>query len=748
MVEAAPDIMGACDAQGRLTYLNRVGRERLGIGEDVMETGGLPCIQFYPPAIATMIKGVALPTAARDGVWRGESALCDRVGREWPVEQVIFVHRDADGAVAGFSTIVRDIAAQRLAEKALRDSEERFSKAFYASPDPYVIVDHTTHLMVDVNDAYCRRFEVSREEAIGRSNSDLGLWGDLEERDRFIAMISRDGEVHEMEQHHRTRSGQTVICLVTAFRTEIGGRPCTFYRMRDVTRERRAEQSLRESEEKFSKAFRASPDSITIATFDEGRIIDVNDGFTRLHGWAREEAVGRTSFELQLWSDQAVRREILELLQDGKPVRNLPVVGRDRAGGLHHCLYSGDATEIGGTRCLISIVRDVTEQQHLEEQLRHAQKMESVGQLAGGVAHDFNNILTVIQGHTSLLLGDQRLPPDVRESLRQIEQSGDFAAKLTRQLLLFGRKQMPQPGRLALNDVVARVTRLLERVIGENIGLELDLASGLPEIIADAGMVDQVLLNLVLNARDAMPAGGRATISTKQLEVDAGYVRRNPQAHRGCHVGMQVRDTGVGIAPEILPRIFDPFFTTKQEGKGTGLGLATAYGIVEQHSGWIEVESRPGDGTQFTAWFPAMVARAPELRPVPLAPAQTRGGETILVVEDKDPVRAIIRAVLTRFGYRVILAADGLEALTRWAEHKDQIRLLFTDVVMPGGMTGKDLADRLRAVRPDLKIIFCSGYNADIIDPAVLKVPGTRFLAKPFDVGSLAQTVRELLNAG
>jgi CheY-like chemotaxis protein len=260
-------------------------------------------------------------------------------------------------------------------------------------------------------------------------------------------------------------------------------------------------------------------------------------------------------------------------------------------------------------------------------------------------------------------------------------------------------------------------------------------------------MVDQVLLNLVVNARDAMPAGGRIAISTKRLDADAGYVRSVPQARCGLFVGLCVRDTGEGIAPEILPRIFDPFFTTKEAGKGTGLGLATVYGIVEQHSGWMEVVSLPGQGAQFTAWFPAMAAHTDEPRPAETrAPALVRGGETILVVEDKDAVRAIIRAVLARFGYKVVMAADGLEALARWEDQKDEIQLLFTDVVMPGGLTGKDLAERLRAVRPRLKVIFCSGYDADILAPDVFKTPGTRFLAKPFDVGNLAQVVRELLN--
>jgi PAS domain S-box-containing protein len=997
-VEAAPEIMGVCDAQGVLTYLNEIGRQWCGLAENSGDIPALAWEQLFPPAIARMIEEVALPAAARDGVWRGESDLRDREGRDHPVEQTIASIRQADGTVTGFSTVLRDLSARRSTEHALRESEERFSKAFYSSPDLYVIADFASGELVDVNDAFCRLFGVTRAEAIGKppsalglwkdlskrdefleslfrsgdvreaeqqfvarsgqtltcrvsafrseiggrvcalfrmrdisqersaelalreseerfskafyhspdpyviadydtggivdindsftrvfgwsrddawgkKSSELGLWADPAERDRFIEIFRRDGQVHEMEQHRRTKAGKIVLCQVTAFRITVGGRPHSLYwlhdisaeratelalreseekfskafltspdamavaeystgrntevneaycrlfeitreellghsggelgmwgdprdrdryyellnrdgsvremeatkvkrngerlicritahrlsiggrqwlvtRILDITAQRRAEQALRESEEKFSKAFRASPDSVAIATIEDGRLIDVNEGFTRLHGWTREEAIGRTVRELGLWDDPAVRQRIIAELRTGKTVRNLPFVARDRHGGRHQCLYSGEITEIGGRDCLITIIRDVTEQQRLEEQLRHAQKMESVGQLAGGVAHDFNNILTVIQGHTSLLLDDRRLPPDTIEALRQIAQSAEFAANLTRQLLLFSRKQRLQLGPLDLNEVVARTSRLLRRVIGENITLEVVAAPGLPEINADAGMLEQVLLNLVVNARDAMLRGGRVTITMVALLADGEYVRRVPQARPGRFVGLRVSDTGEGIAPEILPRIFDPFFTTKQEGKGTGLGLATAYGIVEQHAGWIEVESQRGQGAQFTAWFPALAAPAAQPARLTTPPMKARGGETILVVEDKEAVRAIVQTVLVRFGYKVVVAENGEEALARWEEHRDQVGLLFTDVVMPGRLTGKDLADRLRAVRPGLKVIFCSGYDAEILDPEVLKAPGTRFLAKPFDVGKLAKIVRQLLDGG
>ncbi len=746
VIDAAPDIMGACDPSGRIIYLNRAGRRWCGLDDGA--GANLPaCEGLYPAAVARMIKETALPVAARDGWWHGESALRDLAGSERPVDQLIIALRDGDGALIGFSTIIRDVSAQRQAEQALRESEERFSKAFYASPDPYIIAEYGTNHMIDVNEAYCRMFGVTRAEAIGRTNSELGLWADLEQRDRFVEILNRSGEVHEMEQHRRKRSGETVVCRVTGFRVEIGGRPCTLYRIRDITRERQAEQALRESEEKFSKAFRATPDAISITTISDGRFLEVNDGFTRMVGWMRDEAVGRTSGELGLWANLVERDRIVTKIRSGIAVSDEPVAMRDKSGGMHQCLFSAEKIEIGGQTCLLAVVRDITERQRLEDQLRHAQKMESIGQLAGGVAHDFNNILTVIKGHASFLLQDRALSSSALASLQQIQDSAGIAANLTRQLLLFSRRQVFHPGHLALPGVIARLLQLLDRVIGENIALEVVTPPDLPEVHADGGMVEQVLLNLVVNARDAMPHGGRIVIAARALTVDADYVRRVPQARLGVFVGLGVRDTGEGIAPDILPRIFDPFFTTKKEGKGTGLGLATVYGIMEQHAGWIEVESQPGRGTQFTVWFPvAHEASRPPL-PVPALPADAHGSETILVVEDKEAVRTVLQAVLERFGYRVVLANDGPEALARWAEHQDRIDLLFTDVMMPGGLTGKDLADRLRADRPGLKVVFCSGYDANILDASALQATGTRFLTKPFDVSRLTEVVRELLDA-
>ncbi|MCC7243263.1 MAG: PAS domain-containing protein, partial [Acidobacteria bacterium] len=354
---------------------------------------------------------------------------------------------------------------------------------------------------------------------------------------------------------------------------------------------------------------------------------------------------------------------------------------------------------------------DVTDRRLLEDQYRQSQKMEAIGLLAGGIAHDFNNLLTVILGHVSTLPSNG---DDTREAAREIEGAAERAAALTRQLLLFSRKQVMRPVKMDLNDAVANVTRLLQRIIGEDVVLHAQFTPGLPLVLADPGMLEQVLLNLAVNSRDAMPGGGQLELSTGTGVAGSRMREQHPGAGRGPFVSLSVRDTGAGIAPEILPRIFEPFFTTKEAGKGTGLGLATAYGIIKQHRGWITVESEPGRGTTFTVCLPALTREV--VRPASVTPRTGRpvGTETVLVVEDEPSVRLLTASVLERSGYTVLTAVSGVAALEVWREHESEIALVVTDMVMPEGVTGPELARRLRALRPDVKVLFTSGYTAEV----------------------------------
>ena len=390
--------------------------------------------------------------------------------------------------------------------------------------------------------------------------------------------------------------------------------------------------------------------------------------------------------------------------------------------------------------------REVAERRKLEAQFLQSQKMEAFGQLAGGVAHDFNNILSVIMGYSNLLMEEEDLKAEVKDQLKQIYSAGERAANLTRQLLTFSRKKEMQVSALDLNEIVANTTKMLGRIIGEDVKLQCDFASNLPPIQADEGMMEQVLMNLAVNARDAMSKGGRLTISTERLVTDAAYTRGNPEARPGEFVRLTVRDTGCGMTPEIKSRIFEPFFTTKDVGKGTGLGLATVFGIVKQHQGWLEVESQVGVGTAFKVFLPAGPRSSPVAMPG-VEEARVRGGtETILLVEDEAALRGMTRIILQRHGYRVLEAASGVEALKVWETHGAEVGLLLTDMIMPDGLTGRELAKQLLVRKPGLKVIYVSGYSVDTEGTTFRMREGVTYLQKPYHPKKLAETVRETLD--
>ena len=395
---------------------------------------------------------------------------------------------------------------------------------------------------------------------------------------------------------------------------------------------------------------------------------------------------------------------------------------------------------------IVIIIRNNTERRRLEEQFRQAQKMEAFGQLAGGVAHDFNNILTVIQGNVSLLQVRQLAAAERAAAISETLRAAERAGNLTRQLLTFSRRQPIQLQDIDANEVVANMTTMLQRIIGEHINLETRCAPGGAPVRADSGMLEQALMNLAVNSRDAMPQGGRLTLETAAVTVTDADVHRRPQARPGAFVRLSIIDTGGGIAPEHMPHLFEPFFTTKEVGKGTGLGLATVFGIVEQHAGWVEVESQAGTGTTFGIFLPRLPHNVRAL-PHPPPPAPVQGGsETILVVEDETAVRRLMCRILERHGYRVFAAETGAAALVVWREHRAIIDLLVTDVVMPGGIDGRELANHLRAEKPSLKVIHCSGYTDEMLGPDSPLQDARSFLAKPFDHPAFLRRVRDCLD--
>ena len=401
--------------------------------------------------------------------------------------------------------------------------------------------------------------------------------------------------------------------------------------------------------------------------------------------------------------------------------------------------------DIGHYRGSFAMLTDLTERRQLESQLRQAQKLDSVGQLAGGVAHDFNNILAAIMMHLSLLHQNPNLDEETAEALKELESEAKRAANLTRQLLMFSRRSVMQMRMMDLNDTVQNLLKMLRRLLGENIIVQFEMDKHLPAVEGDTGMLEQVLLNLAVNARDAMPKGGTLAISTSLQEISAEIAKHNSERRIGKFVRLAVTDTGTGMDEAIIKRIFEPFFTTKEIGKGTGLGLPTVYGIVKQHQGWLEVESKLGTGSAFHVFLPAKTeaVRPAEIHGAPL-PA-LRGHGTVLLVEDEDIVRRPIGIYLRKLGYQVIEAANGNQALAQWREHRDQIDLLYTDMVMPEGLTGLELAERLVIEKPSLRIIISSGYSTEFSAHGVTTEAGFIYLPKPSASTIIAATVRSCI---
>jgi signal transduction histidine kinase/CheY-like chemotaxis protein len=440
-----------------------------------------------------------------------------------------------------------------------------------------------------------------------------------------------------------------------------------------------------------------------------------------------------------------IKTIIAECLLTGENVTNLQTTVRKRT-------ISWSFIPVAEGQCVHCYASDITDRLNLEAQLRYSVKMEAVGQLAAGVAHDFNNILTIIQGHADLLSQAPDSPEENEKSIRTIAAAAERAGQLIKQLLVFSRKQVMRQRMLQLTEVIQTLLPMLRGLLGESVDLQFNPGRDLPPLSADLGMIEQVLVNLVLNARDAMPRGGRLTVTTSQQTLEPVASVLNPEARPGEFVCLTVADSGCGMTQTTLGHLFEPFFTTKEPGKGTGLGLATVYGIVKQHQGWIVVDSQLDAGSTFTIFLPratrpaAAAAPSTQATPPPAREAMPRGNETILVVEDEPALRELVVNILQLCGYRTYEAETGVAALRVWEQHKEEVDLLLTDMVMPEGISGRQLAEKLQADDPSLKVIYTSGYSPGMAGKDIALLEGFNFLAKPYPPSRLALVVRECLD--
>ncbi len=503
-------------------------------------------------------------------------------------------------------------------------------------------------------------------------------------------------------------------------------------------------ESLTASEERFSKAFQASPIASGIQTLDGRRFVDVNDGLVTLTGCSRDELLGRSSQELFMWVQPDLVDQWFDAVARQEGIKERSTKVRHQSGGVRDVVVSLVPVSLGGQPHVLLLAQDVSERLLLERQFLQAQKMEGIGQLAAGVAHDFNNILTVIQGHAGMLKAFLPEPSPAAKSVHQILTTSNRAATLIRQLLTFSRKQVMQFRSLDFNEVLSACLPMMERLMGEHIQVEFRGGALIPSVHADVTMIEQIVMNLSANARDAMPNGGRVIITTDLVEVQREATPMDPEKRTGAFVCMSFTDTGCGMNPEVLSCIFEPFYTTKAVGQGTGLGLATVFGIVRQHRGWLEVESQPGHGSTFRMYFqpcdqPAK-KQEEEIHDLPAG-----GSETILVAEDEDALREMVAAVLTSQGYKVFTAASGREALEVWERAQGTVDLLLTDMVMPEGIMGGELAENLTARNSKLKVIFTSGFSPGMAGKDISLIEGRNFLPKPYSIAKLAKFVRQCL---
>jgi PAS domain S-box-containing protein len=626
--------------------------------------------------------------------------------------------------------------------QAQRQSEERFAKVFQRNPLGISITRLRDGRIIDVNDSLLAMLGYSRQELIGKTTDELNFWEQDGNREQTVQTLRERQSIHNQELQFRTKSGELREGLNSIELIELDGETCLLSMLHDVTDRQRAEAALRDSEEQYRLIAEHSRDLIVLLD-PEGRVLYASPSHQPVLGYAPIEMIGQPAIDNMHPDDrELMAREMDKLADQG----HIQVTVRARhAGGdwLWMEISSSILDQQGST---LHVARDITERKRLEAQLLQSQKMETVGRLAGGIAHDFNNLLTAITGYADLALED--LPPTspVRSDIEDLRKAADRAANLTRQLLAFARKQKIEPRVMDLNQLISDMHGFIRRLIGEHIELSILPAADLGSVRVDINQIEQVVVNLVINARDAMPQGGRLEIATANVVLDGHYAGDHIDIATGRYVLLTVGDTGVGMDAEVQEHLFEPFYTTKGPGKGTGLGLATCYGIIKQHGGYILSYSEVGRGTLMKVYLPCVDA---PLDPLPAVEAHPnpRGDETILLAEDEPAVRDLAVRVLRSQGYTVLDASDGIEALQFVAQQPvAQIDLLITDVVMPR-MGGAALAERLIAMRPSIKVLFTSGYTQDSMLYTGQLALGTHFLHKPFSPTELAQKVRGILDS-
>jgi len=731
------------DAHKRFVNANPAALDLLGYSREELLRLGMPDVDVDPdvvlPAHQTLLSGGRLINYAHT-LRRKDGTVITVLNNSSPIT-------DRHGNVVGMLSNLIDITARKQAEEALRESEARYRQLVDNTDTGFVVVGEDG-IVTMANEPYRRLVGASGIDGlVGHSVIE---WTAPEERENnaaAVALCVRQGFIEDFETVYQRGDGTRVDVLINATAQLLpGGGKQLAALCRDITERKRAEAALRESDAQHRELFESSADATFLLVADTGQVIEANARASALYGYDREELLSKRNTDLSAEPDETDQRTQEASMALGQ-IQGIPLrLHRKKDGTVFPVDLISRAFVRRGQLVLLVTVRDITERKRaeqekfqLETQLQQAQKLESVGRLAGGVAHDFNNMLAVILGHSELAFDRLDASHPAHRHLLQIEKAAGHSAELTNQLLAFARRQTIAPKVLDLNERVTAILKMLQRLIGEDITLHWHQDTGLWPVKIDPTQVDQLLTNLCLNARDAITGVGELTIQTRNTTLAAA------EAAPGDYVVLAVSDTGVGMPPETLAHIFEPFFTTKEQGRGTGLGLATVHGIAGQNGGFVTAASELGVGTTVTIYLPRHVGVTVEALAPAAQDAPHAGGETVLVVEDEPGILELATEMLEGQGYTVLDAGTPEEALRLSREHAGEIHLLLTDVVMPA-MNGRDLVTQVVALRPGVKSLFMSGYTADVIAGRGVLDADVHFIQKPFTRQALAVKVRQVLD--